>query len=138
MNKVIIVGNIGKDAETGGSDSGRKWAKLNVATSESWKDKNTGERKEKVEWHRVTCWGDGLCGFLGQYAKKGGKVLIEGQLQTRKWQDKQGQDRYTTEIVVQGAGGVVRLLGRPGDGGAPMEEPDGRWAGTDREWHTED
>jgi single-strand DNA-binding protein len=133
MNKVILVGNLGRDAEVKTtSNTGKSYASLSVATSESWRDKHTGEKRENTQWHRVVCWGEGLSKFLGEHAKKGGKVLIEGTLQTREWDDK-GTTKYTTEVVVQGAGGVVRLLGRPGSGGpaGPDDEPDGRYAGYD-------
>jgi len=133
MNKAIIIGHLGKDAESGETESGKRWVRLSVATSESWRDKATGEKRERTEWHRIVCWGDGLTAFLTENAKKGGKVMVEGTVQTRKW-TKDGQDRFTTEIVVQGAGGVVRLLGRPGEGGGGLpapEEPDGRYAGSE-------
>lgn len=133
MNKVILIGNLGKDAELHTTPTGKKYVKLSVATSVSWNDKATAEKKEKTEWHRITVWGDGFADFLGNNAKKGGKVLVEGQLSTSKYQDKAGQDRWSTDIVVQGYGSTVRLLNRPGEttGNAPpppADAPDpGRW-----------
>lgn len=109
INKVIIVGNLGKDPEVKFMPSGGAVANITVATSESWKDKQTGEQKEKTEWHRIVIFGK-LAEIAGEYLKKGSKAYFEGQLQTRKWQDQQGQDRYTTEIVVQGFNGVMQML----------------------------
>lgn len=110
VNKVIIVGNLGNDPEVKYMPSGSAVANLTVATSESWKDKNTGEQKEKTEWHRVAIFGK-LAEIAGEYLRKGSQVYLEGQLQTRKWQDQQGQDRYTTEVVIQGFNGVMQMLG---------------------------
>lgn len=110
INKVIIVGNLGNDPEVKYMPSGSAVANLTVATSESWKDKNTGESKEKTEWHRVAIFGK-LAEIAGEYLRKGSQVYLEGQLQTRKWQDQQGQDRYTTEVVIQGFSGVMQMLG---------------------------
>lgn len=110
INKVIIVGNLGNDPEVKYMPSGSAVANLTVATSESWKDKNTGEQKEKTEWHRVAIFGK-LAEIAGEYLRKGSQVYLEGQLQTRKWQDQQGQDRYTTEVVIQGFNGVMQMLG---------------------------
>ena len=101
VNKVILVGNLGADPEIRHTQDGKPIAKLRVATSESWRDKNSGERREKTEWHRVVIFSEGLCRIAEQYLRKGSKVYIEGQLRTRKWQDKEGQDRYTTEIVAR-------------------------------------
>ena len=109
INKVILVGNLGRDPEVKFLPSGGAVANLAIATSESWKDKQTGEQKEKTEWHRVVMFGK-LAEIAGEYLKKGSKVYIEGQLQTRKWQDQSGQDKYTTEIVVQGFSGVMQML----------------------------
>lgn len=109
VNKVILVGNLGRDPEVKFLPSGGAVANLAIATSESWKDKQTGEQKEKTEWHRVVMFGK-LAEIAGEYLKKGSKVYIEGQLQTRKWQDQSGQDKYTTEIVVQGFSGVMQML----------------------------
>ncbi len=117
VNKVIIVGNLGKDPEIRRTQDGRPIANLSVATSESWKDKNTGERKEKTEWHRVVIFNEGLCRIAEQYLKKGAKVYLEGQLQTRKWQDKDGVEKYSTEIVLQGFNSSLTMLdGRAGGG----------------------
>lgn len=109
VNKVIIVGNLGKDPEVRFMPNGGAVANLTVATSESWKDKQTGEQKEKTEWHRIVIFGR-LAEIAGEYLKKGSKVYLEGSLQTRKWQNQQGQDQYTTEIVLQGFGGVLQML----------------------------
>ena len=116
VNKVIIVGNLGKDPEVRFMPNGGGVANLTIATSESWKDKQTGEQKEKTEWHRVVMFGK-LAEIAGEYLKKGSKVYIEGQLQTRKWQNQQGQDQYTTEIVVQGFNGTMQMLDSRGQGG---------------------
>src|SRR5215210_2952146 len=119
VNKVILVGNLGKDPEIRRTQDGRPIANLSVATSESWRDKATGERKEKTEWHRVVIFNEGLCRVAEQYLKKGAKVYLEGQLQTRKWQDKDGQDKYSTEVVLQGFNSTLVMLdGRAG--GAEM------------------
>ena len=119
VNKVILVGNLGKDPEIRRTQDGRPIANLSVATSESWRDKATGERKEKTEWHRVVIFNEGLCKIAEQYLKKGAKVYLEGQLQTRKWQDQSGQDKYSTEVVLQGFNSVLTMLdGRSGGGGA--------------------
>jgi single-strand DNA-binding protein len=125
VNKVIIVGNLGKDPEIRRTQDGRPIANLSVATSESWKDKNTGERKEKTEWHRVVIFNEGLCRIAEQYLKKGAKVYLEGQLQTRKWQDKDGVDKYSTEVVLQGFNSSLTMLdGRSGGGGGEYAGPD--------------
>lgn len=126
VNKCIIVGNLGADPETKSFQNGGKICNLRIATSESWKDKNSGERKERTEWHSVTINGDGLVGVAERYLRKGSKVYIEGQLRTRKWQDQSGADRYTTEINV-GMNGVLTMLDSPGDnkGGQSRREPDG-------------
>ena len=119
VNKVILVGNLGKDPEIRRTQDGRPIANLTVATSESWRDKASGERKEKTEWHRVVIFSEPLCRVVEQYLKKGAKVYIEGQLQTRKWQDKDGQDKYSTEVVLQGFNSVLTMLdGRQGGAGA--------------------
>ena len=110
VNKVILVGNLGQDPEVKYMPSGSAVANLTVATSESWKDKATGEDREKTEWHRVAIFGK-LAEVAGEYLRKGSQVYLEGQLQTRKWQDQSGQDRYTTEVVVQGFNGVMQMLG---------------------------
>jgi single-strand DNA-binding protein len=110
VNKCILVGNLGKDPEIRRTQDGRPIVNLSIATSESWRDKATGERKEKTEWHRVTVWNEGLAKVAEQYLKKGAKVYIEGQLQTRKWVDKDGVEKYSTEIVLQGFGGSLVML----------------------------
>ena len=102
VNKVILVGNLGADPEVRRTQDGRPIVNLRIATTESWRDKGTGERKERTEWHRVVIFSEGLCKVAEQYLKKGARVYLEGQLQTRKWQDQQGQDRYSTEVVLQG------------------------------------
>ena len=118
VNKVILIGNLGKDPEIRRLSDGRPVANLSVATSESWKDKNTGERKEKTEWHRVVIFNEGLCKVVEQYLKKGAKVYLEGALQTRKYQDKDGQEKYSTEVVLQGFNSVLTMLdGRGGGAG---------------------
>jgi single-strand DNA-binding protein len=117
VNKVIILGNLGKDPEVRFMPNGGGVANLTIATSESWKDKQTGEQKEKTEWHRVVMFGK-LAEIAGEYLKKGSKVYIEGALQTRKWQNQQGQDQYTTEIVVQGFNGTLQMLDSRGGSGA--------------------
>lgn len=110
VNKVILVGNLGNDPEIRYMPNGGAVANITIATSESWRDKQTGEQREKTEWHRVSLFGK-LAEVAGEYLRKGSQVYIEGQLQTRKWQDQQGQDRYTTEVVVQGFNGVMQMLG---------------------------
>jgi len=117
VNKVIILGNLGKDPEVRFMPNGGGVANLTIATSESWKDKQTGEQKEKTEWHRVVMFGK-LAEIAGEYLKKGSKVYIEGSLQTRKWTNQQGQDQYTTEIVVQGFNGTMQMLDSKGGQGA--------------------
>ncbi len=117
VNKVIIIGNLGRDPEVRSFQNGGKVCNLTVATSENWKDKNTGERKERTEWHRVAIFNEGLVRIAEQYLRKGSKVYLEGQLQTRKWQDQSGADRYSTEVVLQGFNGTLTMLdGRDGGG----------------------
>jgi single-strand DNA-binding protein len=118
VNKVILVGNLGADPEIRRTQDGRPIANLRLATSESWRDKATGERKEKTEWHRVVIFNENLCRIAEQYLKKGSKIYIEGALQTRKWQDQSGQDRYSTEVVLQNFRGELTLLDRAGGSGA--------------------
>jgi len=125
VNKVILVGNLGKDPEIRRTQDGRPIANLSVATSESWRDKNTGERKEKTEWHRVVIFSEGLCRIAEQYLKKGSKVYLEGQLQTRKWQDQSGQDKYTTEIVLQNFNSQLTMLDRAGERSGDLGSDDG-------------
>jgi single-strand DNA-binding protein len=127
VNEVILIGNLGRDPEVRAFPSGGRIASLRIATSETWKDKTTGERKERTEWHSVTVQGDGLVGVVERYLAKGSKVYLRGKLQTRKWQDQSGQDRYSTEVVVGMTGQLVMLDGPGGgqrddarrDGGAP-------------------
>ncbi|CUH77146.1 single-stranded DNA-binding protein [Tropicibacter naphthalenivorans] len=117
VNKVILVGNLGRDPEVRNFQNGGKVCNLRIATSENWKDRNTGERRERTEWHSVAIFQEGLVRVAEQYLRKGSKVYIEGQLQTRKWQDQSGQDRYSTEVVLQGFGGTLVMLdGRDGGG----------------------
>ena len=118
VNKVILIGNLGADPEIRRTQDGRPIANLRVATSETWRDKATGERREKTEWHRVVIFNEGLCKIVEQYVKKGSKVYLEGSLQTRKWQDKDGQDRYSTEVVLQGFNSQLTMLDKMGGGGA--------------------
>lgn len=127
VNKVILVGNLGNDPEIRYMQNGSAVANISVATGESWKDKNTRQTQERTEWHRVAIFGK-LAEIAGEYLRKGSQVYIEGQLQTRKWQDKNGQDQYTTEIVVQGFNGVMQMLGGRneggmGAGGQPQQAP---------------
>ena len=117
VNKVILVGNLGADPEIRRTQDGRPIANLSVATSESWRDKNSGERREKTEWHRVVIFNEGLCKIAENYLKKGSKVYIEGQLQTRKWTDQSGQERYSTEVVLQGFNGNLTMLDGRNEGG---------------------
>ncbi len=128
VNKVILVGNLGKDPEIRRTQDGRPIANLRVATTDSWRDKTSGEKREKTEWHSVVIFNEGLCRVAEQYLKKGAKVYIEGALQTRKWQGQDGQDRYSTEVVLQGFNSVLTMLdGRSGGGasaGAGMQEDD--------------
>ena len=115
LNKVTLIGNLGKDPEIRSTQTGDKIASFTLATSETWKDRASGERQERTEWHRITIFGDGLCGVVEQYLKKGSKVYVEGALQTRKWTDQSGQDKYTTEIVLQPYNGKLLML--DGNGG---------------------
>lgn len=119
VNRVILVGNLGRDPEVRSFQNGGKVCNLRIATSETWRDKQSGERKEKTEWHSVAIFSEPLAKIAEQYLKKGSKVYIEGQLETRKWQDQSGQDRYTTEIVLRPYNGTLTLLDgrRDGDGG---------------------
>jgi len=114
VNKVILIGNLGKDPEVRTMQNGKKVANITLATSESWKDKDSGERKEKTEWHRVVIWGQ-LADIADKYLKKGSKVYVQGSLQTRKWQNKDGQDQYTTEVVLQGFGAELVMLDGKGE-----------------------
>ena len=120
VNKVVLIGNLGRDPEIRTTQDGREIANITIATSESWKDKNTGEKREKTEWHRVVIFSSGLVNVVKNYLKKGSKVYLEGSLQTRKWQDQTGADRYSTEVVLQNFNSTLVMLdGRSGgsDGG---------------------
>ena len=139
VNKVILIGNLGKDPEVRHSQDGKSIVNLSLATTESWRDKSSGERKEKTEWHRVVIFNEGIAKVAEQYLKKGSSVYIEGQLQTRKWTDKDGVEKYSTEVVLQNYGGQLTMLGsKPGGGGdsaggggdefgasSPMDRPRG-------------
>jgi single-strand DNA-binding protein len=121
VNKVILIGNLGADPEVRSFQNGGKVANLRLATTESWKDRNTGEKQERTDWHTVAIFGEGLVGVAERFLRKGSKIYVEGQLRTRKWADKDGNDRYTTEVVLQGPGAVMTMLdGKPGGGGGGM------------------
>lgn len=122
VNKVILIGNVGADPEIRRTQEGRAIANLRIATSESWRDRNTGERKEKTEWHTVVVFTEGLVKVIEQYVKKGAKLYLEGALQTRKWADQQGNDRYSTEVVLQGFNAVLTMLDGP-QGGRADDRP---------------
>ena len=125
VNKVILIGNLGADPEIKRTQDGRPIANLRIATSDTWRDKATGERKEKTEWHRVVIFNEGLCKVAEQYLKKGAKVYIEGQLQTRKWTDQAGVEKYSTEVVLQGFNSTLTMLdGRSGGGGGSFAGED--------------
>ncbi len=124
VNKVILVGNLGKDPEIRRTQDGRPIAHLSVATSDTWRDKATGERRERTEWHRVVIFNEQICRIAEQYLKKGAKVYLEGSLQTRKWQDQSGQDKYTTEVVLQGFNAQLTMLDRAGDRGGDFGSSD--------------
>ncbi len=124
VNKVILVGNLGKDPEIRRTQDGRPIANLSIATSESWRDKGTGERKEKTEWHRVMIFSEVLAKIAEQYLKKGSKVYLEGQLQTRKYTDKDGNEKYSTEVVLQGFNSTLTMLDTRSGGGGGMESSD--------------
>ena len=127
VNKVILIGNLGADPEVRRMQDGRPIVNLRVATSESWRDKQSGERRERTEWHRVVIFNEGLAKIAEQYLRKGSKIYVEGQLQTRKWEDQSGQERYSTEVVLQGFNSALTMLDTRGGGGA--EDRSGR--GTD-------
>lgn len=130
VNKVIIVGNVGRDPEVRSFPNGGKVCNLRVATSETWKDKQTGERKERTEWHSISILVEGLVGIAEKYLRKGSKVYIEGQLETRKWQDQSGNDRYSTEVVLRPYNGTIVLLdGRSGGGESGGSQDDGQRGG---------
>ena len=125
VNKVILVGNVGKDPEIRRTQDGRPIANLSLATSETWRDKATGERKEKTEWHRVVIFSEPLCKVVEQYVKKGSKLYVEGALQTRKWTDQSGAEKYSTEVVIQGYNGSLTMLDGGRGAGAGMQESGG-------------
>jgi single-strand DNA-binding protein len=139
VNKVILIGNLGADPEVKSFQNGGRIANLRIATSENWKDKQTGERKERTEWHNVVLQSDGLVGVAERFLRKGSKVYIEGQLRTRKWQDQSGNDRYTTEVSVGGIGGVLTMLdGAPGGGqrsGGDWNQGGGSSGGSGSSWN---
>ena len=128
LNKVMLIGNLGADPEIRSFQNGGKVANLRIATSETWKDRNTGERQERTEWHTVAIFSEGLVGVVERFLRKGSKVYIEGQLQTRKWQDQNGNDRYSTEVVLRGLNGTLTMLdGAPGGGGGQRGGGGGDW-----------
>ena len=134
VNKVILVGNLGADPDIRTMQSGSRVANLSIATGESWKDKQTGERKEKTEWHRVVIFNEGLVKITESYLRKGSKVYLEGQLETRKWQDQSGQDKYTTEVVLRPFRGELTMLDSRSEGGsnynaAPAQQPQAAMGG---------
>lgn len=135
VNKAIIVGNVGKDPEIRRTQDGRPIANLSLATSESWKDKHTGERKEKTEWHRVVVFNENLCKIIEQYVHKGDKLYIEGALQTRKWTDQSGAEKYSTEIVLQGYNGVMTILASAGGSQSRDDRDDDRQSSIRRSDH---
>lgn len=127
LNRATLIGHLGKDPEVRRTQDGRPVCNLSIATSESWRDKQTGERREKTEWHRIVIFNEGLCEIAEKYLKKGAKVLIEGQIETRKWTDKDGVDRFVTEIVLRAFGSLIKMLDRARDGeragaGVPSEQ----------------
>ncbi len=125
VNKVILIGNLGRDPEVRRLNNGKPVVNMSVATSESWRDKNTGERQERTEWHRVVIFNENLAKIAEQYLKKGSKVYVEGQLQTRKWTDQSGVEKYSTEVVLQGFGGALTMLDGRGEGGGASESGGG-------------
>ena len=129
VNKVILIGNLGADPEVRSFQNGGQVCNIRVATSETWKDRNTGERREKTEWHSVAIFQEGLVRVAQQYLRKGSKVYIEGKLQTRKWQDQSGNDRYSTEVVLQGFGSTLTMLDGRGEGGGGGGGGDGGGGG---------
>ena len=124
VNKVILLGNLGQDPDIRTMQSGKKVATMSIATSDSWKDKDTGEKKEKTEWHRIVVFSEGLIGVVENYIKKGTKLYIEGALQTRKWTDDAGTEKYTTEIVIQGYGGRIDIVSAKGNNQEHLESQD--------------
>ena len=132
LNKVMIIGNLGQDPEVRSFQNGGKVCNLRIATSENWKDRNTGERQERTEWHTVAIFSEGLVSVAERYLRKGSKVYIEGQLQTRKWQDQNGQDRYSTEVVLRGFNGTLTMLDGAQGGGGGGGGSGGDWSGGSR------
>ena len=124
VNKVILLGNLGQDPDVRTMQSGKKVATMSIATSDSWKDKDTGEKKEKTEWHRIVVFNEGLVGVVENYIKKGTKLYIEGALQTRKWTDDSGTEKYTTEVVIQGYGGRIDIVSAKGNNQEHIESQD--------------
>lgn len=129
LNKVMLIGNLGADPEIRSFQNGGRVANLRIATSETWKDRNTGERQERTEWHTVAIFSEGLVNVCENYLRKGSKVYVEGQLQTRKWQDQSGQDRYSTEVVLRGYNGTLTMLDGRGDGGGGSGRSGGGYGG---------
>lgn len=129
VNKVILIGNLGADPEVRTFQNGGKVCNIRIATSETWKDRNTGERREKTEWHSVAIFSEGLVRVAEQYLRKGSKVYIEGSLQTRKWQDQSGNDRYSTEVVLQGFGSTLTMLDGRNEGGGGGGQGGGNYGG---------
>jgi single-strand DNA-binding protein len=129
VNKVILIGNLGRDPEVRSFQNGGNVCNLRIATSENWKDRTTGERRERTEWHSVAIFNEGLVRVAEQFLRKGSKVYIEGQLQTRKWQDQSGQDRYSTEVVLQGFGSTLTMLDGRGEGGGGGQDSGGQGGG---------
>ena len=132
LNKVMLIGNLGRDPEIRRTQDGRPIANLSLATTESWRDRNSGEKREKTEWHRVVIFSEGLCRVVEQYLRKGSKIYVEGQLQTREWEDQSGQKRYTTEVVLQNFGGTLTMLDGRSGGMDQMSGPSGGDFGSSR------
>jgi len=130
INKVILIGNLGKEPEIRSTQDGKEIANIVIATSDQWTDKNSGEKRERTEWHRVAIFNPGLVTLVKKFLHKGSKIYVEGQLQTRKWQDNSGMDRYTTEIVLQGYNGVLTFLDSKGGGGASNDYADNQDSGS--------
>ncbi len=137
VNKVILLGNLGRDPEIRSMQSGSKMASFSIATSKRWKDKNTQEQKEKTSWHNIVVFGDGLVDIVEKYVKKGSKIYVEGELQTRKWQDKEGNDRYTTEIILQGYNCNLTLLDSKNTSSNSLENQDSSTADSDDSFSSE-
>lgn len=135
LNKATLIGNVGKDPEIRTTQNGNKIASLTLATSETWKDKHSGERQEKTEWHRVVCFNDGITGVIEKYVHKGSKLYIEGKIKTRKWQDQSGAEKYSTEIVLEMFDAKLVLLTPRGEGGSPGGSSGGGYGGQDNTGH---